>query len=90
MCILHEYLQQSLKTHPTYTYSSTDSSNMPYRATVVIQGVEYGTGVGSSKKIAKMEAATRSLDILIPDFSKQKEEMESQMPDISVRSPCVE
>ena len=51
---------------------------------MVINGVKYGTGVGSSKKQAKMEAASKSLDILIPDFSKQKQEMESQMPDISV------
>ncbi len=31
VCILHEYVQQSLRTHPDYEYTPTDSSNTPYR-----------------------------------------------------------
>lgn len=39
---------------------------MPYSATVIIKGMEYGVGYGSSKKQAKSEAARVSLEILIP------------------------
>ena len=35
---------------------------------VEINGIEYGRGVGSSKKEAKSEAARLSLEILIPEF----------------------
>ena len=38
---------------------------------VVINGIEYGRGVGSSKKEAKSEAARLSLEILIPEFKNK-------------------
>ena len=68
VCILHEYLQQSVKKPPEYDYKETESSTTPYSATVLIDGVEYGKGVGSSKKCAKTEAARQTLEILIPEF----------------------
>jgi len=37
-------------------------------AVVEINGIEYGRGVGSSKKEAKSEAARLTLEILIPEF----------------------
>ena len=68
VCILHEYLQHSLKKAPDYKYQEMESSATPYSAVVVINGIEYGRGVGSSKKEAKSEAARLTLEILIPEF----------------------
>ena len=57
MCLLHEYVQQSLKTQPYYSFTELDNAATPYAATVRINELEYGRGTGSSKKIAKSEAA---------------------------------
>ena len=55
--MLHEYVQQSLKTQPYYSFTELDNAATPYAATVRINELEYGRGTGSSKKIAKSEAA---------------------------------
>ena len=47
-----------------------ESSATPYAAVVVINGIEHGRGMGSSKKEAKSEAARKTLELLIPDFKK--------------------
>jgi hypothetical protein len=39
-------------------------------ATIEINSVEYGKGFGTSKKIAKSEAARLTLELLIPEFKK--------------------
>jgi len=70
VCILHEYLQQSIKKPPEYEYTETESAATPYSATVSIDGVVHGKGLGSSKKHAKTEAARQTLEILIPDFKE--------------------
>ena len=57
VCLLHEYVQQSLKMQPYYTFTELDNAATPYAATVHINKIEYGRGTGSSKKIAKSEAA---------------------------------
>ena len=57
VCLLHEYVQQSLKMQPYYTFTELDNAATPYAATVRINKIEYGRGTGSSKKIAKSEAA---------------------------------
>ena len=57
VCLLHEYVQQSLKTQPYYQFTELDNSATPYAAIVKINDIEYGRGTGSSKKIAKSEAA---------------------------------
>ncbi|CAB1322139.1 unnamed protein product, partial [Coregonus sp. 'balchen'] len=46
----------------------------PFGASVIIEGVTYGTGTASSKKLAKNKAAQATLEILIPDFVKQTSE----------------
>ncbi|CAB1319974.1 unnamed protein product, partial [Coregonus sp. 'balchen'] len=46
----------------------------PFGASVIIDGVTYGTGTASSKKLAKNKAARATLEILIPDFVKQTSE----------------
>ena len=57
MSLLEEYVQQSLKTQPNYNWTELDNAAAPYAATVRINEIEYGRGTGSSKKIAKSEAA---------------------------------
>ena len=47
-----------------------DHAYPPNSATVSIDGVVYGKGLGSSKKHAKTEAALQTLEILIPDFKE--------------------
>lgn len=37
VCILHEYLQHSIKKTPEYTYAETDSVSTPYRYWADIQ-----------------------------------------------------
>ncbi len=70
VAILHEYLQQSLKTPPIYTFSEVDNPKTPYAATVIVNGNEYGYGVGMSKKEAKLEAAKATLLVLLPKMKK--------------------
>lgn len=45
----------------------------PYSATVSINKMKYGTGVGTSKKQAKAEAAKMTLEILIPEMRQKIE-----------------
>jgi len=50
---------------------STENAATPYSATVLINGMQYGTGVGSSKKAAKAEAAKATLEVLIPQMKEK-------------------
>ncbi|KAE9527741.1 hypothetical protein AGLY_012814, partial [Aphis glycines] len=69
--ILHEYLQQALKTQPWYEFKELENTETPYSATVVLNDVQYGVGVGNSKKQAKLNAAQATLDILIPEMKNK-------------------
>ncbi|XP_069788673.1 microprocessor complex subunit DGCR8 isoform X1 [Narcine bancroftii] len=71
VCILHEYMQRVLKVRPVYNFFECENPSDPFGASVVIDGVTYGTGTASSKKLAKNKAARATLEILIPDFIKQ-------------------
>ncbi|XP_007899974.2 microprocessor complex subunit DGCR8 [Callorhinchus milii] len=71
VCILHEYMQRVLKVRPVYNFFECENPSEPFGASVVIDGVTYGTGTASSKKLAKNKAARATLEILIPDFVKQ-------------------
>ena len=66
VCILHEYVQHALRTQPSYTFGEIRNSAAPYAATVMINNVKYGSGYGTSKKLAKAAAAAATLEILIP------------------------
>ena len=57
ICLLHEYVQQSLRSIPKYEFAELDNAANPYSASVTINMIEYGRGVGPSKKIAKARAA---------------------------------
>ncbi|XP_065218906.1 microprocessor complex subunit DGCR8-like [Planococcus citri] len=70
VAILHEYLQQLLKTAPVYTFSEVDNTRTPYAATVMVNGDEYGSGVGISKREAKIAAAKATLLVLLPKLKK--------------------
>lgn len=72
VCILHEYVQHVIKTHPTYVFEAKQNGINPYSATVKINGIAYGEGVGVSKKAAKLSAAETALKVLIPDLPKLK------------------
>ncbi|KAM6930588.1 microprocessor complex subunit DGCR8 [Xenentodon cancila] len=74
VCILHEYMQRVLKVRPVYNFFDCENSSEPFGASVIIDGVTYGTGTASSKKLAKNKAARATLEILIPDFVKQTSE----------------
>ncbi|KAA8592966.1 hypothetical protein FQN60_018421 [Etheostoma spectabile] len=74
VCILHEYMQRVLKVRPVYNFFECENPSEPFGASVVIDGVTYGTGTASSKKLAKNKAARATLEILIPDFVKQTSE----------------
>ncbi|XP_053725604.1 microprocessor complex subunit DGCR8 [Synchiropus splendidus] len=71
VCILHEYMQRVLKVRPVYNFFECENPSEPFGASVIIDGVTYGTGIASSKKLAKNKAARATLEILIPDFVKQ-------------------
>jgi len=71
VCILHEYVQHALKKQPCYQFKEIENAATPYSATVLINGMQYGTGVGSSKKAAKAEAAKATLQVLIPQMKEK-------------------
>jgi len=43
-----------------------ENARYPYLATVILDGMQYGIGIGSSKKQAKLDAARATLEILLP------------------------
>ncbi|KAF6773239.1 hypothetical protein AHF37_07447 [Paragonimus kellicotti] len=58
VCILHEYCQNVLRRPPTYQTVVLENDRNPYQLTVVIDGKPYASGVGQSKKHARLEAVT--------------------------------
>ncbi|XP_063231307.1 microprocessor complex subunit DGCR8-like isoform X2 [Bacillus rossius redtenbacheri] len=104
VCLLHEYVQHALKKHPSYVFSELENAKTPYLAAVVIDGMQYGVGFGSSKKQAKLEAAKATLEVLIPDLQdkistdsitghvntgKQRKAENSIFDDIRIEDPRV-
>ncbi|XP_059168024.1 microprocessor complex subunit DGCR8-like [Physella acuta] len=85
LCILHEYMQRTLKIQPVYAFKELENSKTPYGATVKINNIEYGTGYASSKKVAKQEAAKETLKVLIPDLFKKitDQEIKRNISDLS-------
>ncbi|KAB0406842.1 hypothetical protein E2I00_006165 [Balaenoptera physalus] len=67
-----------------------ENPSEPFGASVTIDGVTYGSGTASSKKLAKNKAARATLEILIPDFVKQTSEekpKDSEELEVRVVSP---
>lgn len=84
VCILHEYVQHTMKVQPFYIFKELENSKTPYSATVMINDMEYGTGCAISKKQAKSEAAKETLKILIPEMnSLTDEQLQKNNEDLS-------
>ncbi|KAK6192581.1 hypothetical protein SNE40_004026 [Patella caerulea] len=83
ICILHEYIQHTMRVQPRYKYKELENSMTPFSATVIIEEIEYGTGYASSKKAAKLQAAKATLEILIPDMNKVTQDHNIDIEDLS-------
>ncbi|ESO99587.1 hypothetical protein LOTGIDRAFT_141857, partial [Lottia gigantea] len=83
ICILHEYIQHTMRVQPRYKYKELENSLTPFSATVLIEDIEYGTGYASSKKAAKLQAAKTTLEVLIPDMNKVTQESTPDIEDLS-------
>ena len=73
-----EEVSHILVAYPTniLPFFHLENSSSPYGCTISIDNVKYGAAQGASKKIAKLEAAKKALEILIPqmqDFIKETE-----------------
>lgn len=66
VAILHEYCQRVLKTKPVYLSSECENADTPFMAEVQIGEIKYGSGIGSSKKLARQIAAESTLEVLLP------------------------
>ena len=66
VAILHEYCQRVLKTKPVYLSSECENADTPFLAEVQIGEIKYGSGIGSSKKLARQIAAESTLEVLLP------------------------
>lgn len=71
VAILHEYCQRVLKTKPVYLSSECENAETPFLAEVQIDGIKYGSGIGSSKKLSKQIAAECTLEVLLPGAYKK-------------------
>ena len=69
LSMLWVYLKVKLSLHKLFWSQKSNLGKIVFfSAVVVINNIEYGRGVGSSKKEAKSEAARLTLEILIPEF----------------------
>lgn len=68
VCILHEYTQNVLRLKPSYEFEEIQHPEFPFRATVLLNNIKYGSGIASSKKNAKNEAAKATLEIFFPEI----------------------
>lgn len=66
VAILHEYCQRALKAKPVYLSSECENADTPFLAEVQIGEIKYGSGIGSSKKLARQIAAESALEVLLP------------------------
>lgn len=64
--LLHEYCIRVLKVKPVYTITESGLAKTPFQATVLVDGLQYGTGMAASKKQARHYAAQRTLEIFMP------------------------
>ena len=70
--LLHEYCIKVLQVKPEYTTSESGLPKTPFLATVLVDGLKYGSGSAASKKQAKHVAAQQTLEILMPHGSFEK------------------
>lgn len=76
VAILHEYCQRALKTKPVYLTSECENADKPFMSEVQIDGIKYGSGTGSNKKLAKQIAAECTLEVLLPGVFKKVRDLQ--------------
>ncbi|KAL4136033.1 hypothetical protein QTP88_007605 [Uroleucon formosanum] len=77
--ILHEYIQRIMKSSShSYEVKELEQTKYPYLCTVVLDGIQYGIGTGSTKKQAKIDAARATLQILLPSVKHFQTDNSSQ------------
>ncbi|XP_065317321.1 uncharacterized protein LOC135925775 isoform X2 [Gordionus sp. m RMFG-2023] len=91
LSILHEYVQNVLKTQVSYTFHTVENSNTPFSARLSIKGLEYGIGYGSNKKNAKLDAARVALSVLNPEIASLYEKSKNLPPlNLITKDECKE
>ncbi|XP_041971984.1 microprocessor complex subunit DGCR8 [Aricia agestis] len=83
LSVFHEYVHRALQKELVYDFKQLENASMPYQATVFIDGMQYGVGLGSSKRQAKSAAAKASIQILIPEMKEFLEPNNSTDPDFT-------
>uniref|UniRef100_H2YCV0 DRBM domain-containing protein n=1 Tax=Ciona savignyi TaxID=51511 RepID=H2YCV0_CIOSA len=94
ICILHEYAQSVLRTKPHYVFSTNEDASEPFEATIVLNEKQYGTASGINKKSAKNKAALLTMEMLVPGFKEQVENLQSDQSleyfdEVSITDPRV-
>nr|CAB3237518.1 microprocessor complex subunit DGCR8 [Phallusia mammillata] len=94
VCVMHEYAQSVLRTQPHYVFATKEDSSEPFQATVMIENKEYGRASGINKKSAKNKAALATMEILVPGFKEQVDNLSGETSveyfnDVSVTDPRV-
>ena len=77
--LLHEYCTKALKLKPMYKTVESGNLNNPFLAIVEINGLQYGSGMASSKKQARHIAAQATLEILMPGTFEKKIHIEQHL-----------
>ncbi|XP_047511236.1 microprocessor complex subunit DGCR8 isoform X2 [Pieris napi] len=83
LSVFHEYVNRALQQQPAYHFTQLENAATPYQATVFIGDMQYGVGVGSSKRQAKAAAARASIRILIPEMKDELAAPDAPEPDFS-------
>ncbi|OQS02673.1 hypothetical protein THRCLA_04969 [Thraustotheca clavata] len=68
MTFLMDYTKNWVNAIPEYIQTNSDDIENPFTSTVNIGNKVYGTGHGSSKQLARQEAAEMALEALIPGY----------------------
>ena len=88
VAILHEYCQRMLKTKPVYLSSECENADTPFLAEVQIGEIKYGSGIGSSKKLARQIAAESALKVLLPGVYTKIRDYQISEEELEVESAC--
>ncbi|WAR03591.1 DGCR8-like protein [Mya arenaria] len=95
LCILHEYCQNVIHSQPTYVFKEIENAEMPFQASVIINKMCYGSGIGVSKRMAKNKSAQNVLNVFLPCMKdqwgddKDKEEDYSYFENVAIDDPRV-
>ncbi|XP_065184869.1 microprocessor complex subunit DGCR8-like [Sycon ciliatum] len=71
LSVLNEYCQRILRVRPEFVSGELEDPKTPFQVVVTLNGMKYGVGVGTNKKIAKQMAAELTLQALNPTVAKR-------------------